>query len=75
MDVHEARRRHEDALLSLPAVTGVSTGHDESGQDVLVVYVTHEISPRDGAEPAIPQTLEGFPVKVVEIGFPTAQQT
>lgn len=73
MDVHEARKRHENALLSLPNVTGVSTGHDETGQDVIVVYVTHEISPRD-AEP-IPRMLEGFPVEVVEIGFPTAQQT
>jgi hypothetical protein len=67
MDVHEIRRRHEDALLAIPNVTGVSTGKGDAGEDVIIVYVTHMVSS------GIPAELDGVPVKVMEIGTPTAQ--
>ncbi|MDP4509470.1 hypothetical protein OHA25_53860 [Nonomuraea sp. NBC_00507] len=67
MDVHEIRRRHEDELLAIPNVTGVSTGKGDADEDVIVVYVTHMVSS------GIPAELDGVPVKVMEIGTPTAQ--
>jgi hypothetical protein len=67
MDVQEIRRRHEDALLAIPNVTGVSTGKGDAGEDVIIVYVTHMVSS------GIPAELDGVPVKVMEIGTPTAQ--
>jgi hypothetical protein len=69
MDVHQVRRRHEDSLLSMPTVTGVGTSKDESGNDVIVVYVTHRMPDGD----PVPHELDGVPVRVVEMGFPTAQ--
>ncbi|MFB9721671.1 hypothetical protein [Planobispora longispora] len=75
MDVQQVRRRHEDALLAKPNVVGVAT--DSSGPDggVIIVYVTRKVPPSRLAEQdAVPGRLDGFPVRVVEIGSPAAQQ-
>lgn len=70
MDARQARRLHEDRLMGLAHVTGVGIGQDEdSGEDVIVVFVTHEV-PRDRLRPedAIPDELEGVPVRVLPMG-------
>ncbi|MFJ2772898.1 hypothetical protein [Streptomyces sp. NPDC087300] len=61
--------------MKLANVTGVGIGRDDhSGQDVIVVFVTHRV-PRDRLrdEDVIPDVLEGVPVRVLAIGEVDAQ--
>lgn len=70
MDPQQVRRRHEDALMALPNVNGVSVGQDDaSGQAVLQVFVTQKL-PAGQLTPdeVIPESLEGLRVDVVELG-------
>lgn len=75
MDVHEVRRRHQNALMSLPNVNGVGVGTDPAtGLETLDVYVSRKVPRADLSEQdLIPNELEGVPVRVVEIGHVTAQ--
>ncbi|MEV1021682.1 hypothetical protein [Streptomyces sp. NPDC050264] len=62
--------------MKLANVTGVGTGRDEhSGADVIVVFVTRKV-PRSrlGAHDAVPEELDGVPVRVLAIGGIHAQQ-
>jgi hypothetical protein len=72
--VGSIRHRHESALLALPNVIGVGTGRDETGSEVIDVYVQRKV-PRQELSPGetIPDALEGVPVRVVPIGEVTAQ--
>ncbi|MFE9683808.1 hypothetical protein [Streptomyces sp. NPDC006285] len=58
--------------MALANVDGVGTGRDEeSGEDVIVVFVTQKV-PREELRPedAIPDTLEGIPVRVLPLDDP-----
>ncbi len=73
-DAGSIRHRYESALLALPNVIGVGTGRDETGSEVIDVYVRrkvarHELAPGE----TIPDVLEGVPVRVVPLGEVTAQ--
>jgi hypothetical protein len=66
--LEEIQARHEDQLLSVEGVNGVCISLDESGEDfVLHVHVTKR-TPE--LEQAIPQEIEGVPVRLVETGGP-----
>lgn len=75
VDASTVRRRHESALLALPNVIGVGTGRDEqTGAEVIHVYVQRKVPRRELAPGAmVPGTLDGVPVRVVDIGEVTAQ--
>jgi hypothetical protein len=74
VNIQQARRRHEDALLNMTNVTGVGTSTDDAGRDVIVVFVTRKVPSTHLAVGDVPEQIEGFPVRVVEIGSPAAQR-
>ncbi|MFI1486021.1 hypothetical protein [Streptomyces sp. NPDC020747] len=56
--------------MALANVSGVGSGRDEeSGEDVIVVFVTRKV-PRDRLRPedVVPDELEGIPVRVLAMG-------
>jgi hypothetical protein len=62
--------RHESDLLKIQGVIGTGIGAaDQPGKVAIHVYVDHETSQIDSAVPA---TLEGTPVKIIETGQFTA---
>src|SRR5579864_1251463 len=62
--------RHESDLLKIQGVIGTGIGAaDQPGKVAIQVYVDHETSQIDSAVPA---TIEGTPVKVIETGQFTA---
>jgi len=76
VDAQQVRRRHENELMSLPNVNGVSVVPDPATRsEAIVVYVTRKI-PRAQLrqDELIPGELEGIPVRVEEIGHATAQE-
>lgn len=75
MDAQQVRRRHENELMSLPNVNGVSVVTDPATRsEAIVVYVTRKV-PRAQLrqDELIPGELEGIPIQVEEIGHVTAQ--
>lgn len=74
MDVKTAMRQHEDELRRLPNVNGIATSKDDSGNDVIVVFVEQKL-PEDSLQPEqiIPKSIEGYPVDVRELGVVSAQ--
>jgi hypothetical protein len=56
------KKRHADRLLSIQGVCGVGVEKDASGEFVLVVHLV------EGAAPALPEEIEGCPVRVVTSG-------
>lgn len=73
MDPETVKRKHEEQLMKLPNVMGVSIG-EKGGKKVIKVYVTRKL-PKSAlrSEDIIPETLEGFEVDVEEIGTVTPQ--
>ncbi|MFN7927880.1 MAG: hypothetical protein U0Y68_08020 [Blastocatellia bacterium] len=71
MTIHEAKEKHETALLRLPNVVGVGLGQ-KAGQDVITVLVTHKV-PASQLLPqeTIPPVLEGYATEVIAIGNPS----
>ena len=62
--------RHESDLFKIQGVIGTGIGAaDQPGKAAIQVYVDHETSQIDSAVPA---TLEGVPVKIIETGQFTA---
>jgi hypothetical protein len=62
--------RHESDLSKIPGVIGTGIGAaDQPGKVAIQVYVDHETPQIDSA---VPTTLEGMPVKVIETGKFTA---
>jgi hypothetical protein len=62
--------RHESDLFKIPGVIGTGIGAaDQPGKVAIQVYVDHATSQIDSAVPA---TLEGIPVKIIETGQFTA---
>jgi hypothetical protein len=74
MDIMAAIQQHEDELRRLPNVNGIATGKDESGKDVIVVFVEQKL-PEDSLRPQeiVPKSIEGYPTDVREIGVVSAQ--
>lgn len=56
--------RHRAELLALPGVNGVGEGA-EAGRPVVLVLVVRD---RPGLRAKLPRTLEGYPVRVREVG-------
>ena len=74
--ITQARERHEAKLMAYPNVVGVASGIEArkgkpTGVPCLVVYVSRKVA-RSKLKKAetIPDSLDGIPVDVVEIGQP-----
>jgi hypothetical protein len=71
MNVNEVKEKHMRELMTKPNVVGVGIG-ERNGAPVLEVFVRSKV-PRESLHSSgiIPDTLDGFPVHVVEIGSPS----
>lgn len=63
--IEEVKARHERVLMQLPGVVLVGIGRDDQGRPVIVVGLD-ELRPETQA--ALPQALEGYPVRVEIVG-------
>src|SRR5690242_3616229 len=70
LTIEDVRRRHENKLMTLPHVVGVGIG-ERDGKPVIEVLV----KTKDAVVglPPIPESIEGYPVTIVEAGDVTAQ--
>jgi hypothetical protein len=73
MNIRAVKMKHEEQLMRLSNVMGVSIS-EKGGKEVIKVFVTHKI-PKSSLRPQdiIPETLEGFEVDVEELGSLTTQ--
>lgn len=75
VDVKEVKQRYADELMALPNVTGVGVG-ERDGAQVVKVFVMRKVPLSTlSAEERVPDTLEGVPCDVEEIGVISAQPT
>ena len=73
MDVKEVKQRYADELMALPNVTGVGIG-EKDGAQVVKVFVVRKVPLSTLSErERVPDTLEGIPCDVEEIGVLSAQ--
>jgi len=63
--IEQVKTAHQERLLALPGVVSVGIGRDAQGQSVIVVGLDQ---PRPQTQAAIPQELEGYPVRVDIVG-------
>ena len=68
--IQDVKERHEARLLSLPGVVSVGIGLDDNKQPVIIVGMDRETDARPAQ---LPNELEGYPVKVQNIGTPRAR--
>ena len=62
--IQEVLQEHTRAWMSLPGVQGTAVG-ELHGQPCLVVYVAQTT---EGLKAAIPQSVEGYPVRLEQTG-------
>jgi len=68
--ISTVKTKHEFELLAKPGVVSVGIGHDNNGQAVIVIGVESQ----DNVDKlALPNELDGYPVKVQIIGTFRAQ--
>jgi hypothetical protein len=69
VSIEDAKDRHESALMKLPNVVGVGIGERDGNQviEVLVKTRTSDVEPS-----LIPESIEGYPVNILEVGEVTA---
>jgi len=63
--VQEVKARHESRLMAQPGVVAVGVGRDSQGADTIVVSLDRE---RPEVRASLPETLDGYPVRVQVIG-------
>lgn len=68
--INTIRTKHEASLMAKPGVVSVGIGHDNNGQAVIVIGVESQ----DKVDNlALPDELDGYPVKVQVMGTFRAQ--
>jgi len=68
--INTIRSKHEASLMAKPGVVSVGIGHDNNGQAVIVIGVESQ----DKLDKlALPDELDGYPVKVQVMGTFRAQ--
>jgi hypothetical protein len=68
--IEDVLRRHSDSLMALPGVTGVGQGEKNGAPTVYVMVVRMT----DTLRTALPDSIEGYAVEVVESGKIEAQE-
>ncbi|CAN5155708.1 MAG: hypothetical protein ACR2GW_14135 [Pyrinomonadaceae bacterium] len=64
-EIREVKRRHSPQLLNRPGVCGVGVEKDKAGDYVLAVHLDTE---NEDALAALPEEIEGYPVKYIYSG-------
>jgi hypothetical protein len=68
--IEEVKAKHEERLLSMSGVVSVGIGRNPDGNTVIVVGLE---GPRPDTVQKLPKKLEGYPVRVDNIGPVKAQ--
>lgn len=68
--IQEVKAQHESRLLALPGVVSVGLGQNPDGKPVIVVGLDR---PRPRTMARLPQTLDGYSIRVEIIGEIKAQ--
>ncbi len=70
-DIGAVLDEHQEELMRLPGVVGVGVGQDETtGEPVILILMAE---PAPDLEKALPQKLNGYPVKPLVVGEIKAQ--
>ncbi len=70
VSIQEAKKKHQSELLQLPGVVSVGIGLDEQGSQAIIVGLADDN--RDD-KARIPETIEGYAVKIQVVGTIKAQ--
>jgi hypothetical protein len=70
-DIGAVLDEHQEELMRLPGVVGVGIGQDETTGEPIIVVLLAEPAP--DLEKALPQKLDGYPVKPRVVGEIKAQ--
>ena len=68
--IQEVKARHEARLMAQPGVVAIGIGRDTDGAEIIVVNLDRE---RPEVRAQVPQTLDGYAVRVQVIGPMRAQ--
>ena len=68
--IQDVKAQHETELMAVPGVVSVGIGMDDDGNKVIVVGVESD-QPEIRAQ--VPQTVDGYPVRVDVVGKMKAQ--
>jgi hypothetical protein len=66
-ELRHIQQANEDAVFSIPGVTGIGIGWVENGKQLGFVIYCQKMSTR--VRSAVPTTLQGVPVRLVESGL------
>lgn len=68
--IQNVKTQHEAELMAMPGVVSVGIGMDDDGNKVIVVGIDQD---RTETRAQVPQTVEGYPVRVEVVGKMKAQ--
>ncbi len=68
--IQDVKKQHESRLMSMPGVVSVGVGQKPDGTPVIVVGLDR---PRPTTMAQLPQSLDGYPVRVEFLGEIKAQ--
>ena len=68
--IQEVKAQREAELMAMPGVVSVGIGMDADGNKVIIVGVDRD-QPEVRAQ--VPETVDGYPVRVEFVGTPKAQ--
>lgn len=68
--IQEVKTRHEKRLMAMPGVVSIGIGREPDGKPVIVIGLD---GPRPETVKDLPQSLEGYPVRVKITGPIRAQ--
>ncbi|CCE23874.1 conserved exported protein of unknown function [Methylotuvimicrobium alcaliphilum 20Z] len=68
--IQEVKNKHQPELLQLPGVVSVGIGLDEEGRQAIIVGLAED---NRNDKVRIPETIEGYSVKVQVVGTIKAQ--
>lgn len=68
--IHEVKAQHERRLLAIEGVVSVGVGRDSAGRPIIVIGLDKS---RLRTMVQLPQTLDGYPVRVEVVGEIKAQ--
>ena len=68
--IKDVKAKYEAQLLQMPGVVSVGIGRDESNRPAIIIGLE---GPNPETESKLPESLEGYPVRVRTVGKITAQ--
>ncbi|OYV15596.1 MAG: hypothetical protein CG439_2486 [Methylococcaceae bacterium NSP1-2] len=68
--IQQVKTKHEGQLMSTPGVVSVGIGHDQKGQSAIIIGIESQDKLN---KITLPETLDGYPVKVQIMGTIRAQ--